>query len=90
MEALLCAQDALTSIRSQPENNMLRDAVVKLAKASGFFSVWMTVFNDDADMRLRLINSFPGTAESGCFDLISGNTVSPSPNPDALVAGGKI
>lgn len=90
METWLYAQEALTSIQGQPDNNVLRDVVVTLAKASGFFSVWMTVFNDDADMRLRLINAFPGTAASGCFDLTSADAISPAPNPDDLVAGGKI
>lgn len=90
MEAWLYAQEALTNIQSQPDNNALRDVVVTLAKASGFFSIWMTVFNDDVDMRLRLINAFPGTAASDCFDLVYGSIVSPAPNPDALAAGGKI
>ncbi len=35
---------------------------------SGFFSVWMTVFKEDADMKSRLIEAFPGTRGSRCFD----------------------
>lgn len=90
METLLNAQSARADIAENPDNNLLRNYVVKLAIETGFFSVWMTVFNEDVDMRLRLINAFPCTAASGCFDLTSGNIVSPAPNPDALVAGGKI
>lgn len=35
--------------------------VIQLAKAVGFFSVWMTVFADDPQMCDRLRRSFPGT-----------------------------
>lgn len=35
--------------------------VIRLAKAVGFFSVWMTVFADDPQMCDRLRRSFPGT-----------------------------
>jgi len=37
------------------------DGVIELAKAVGFFSVWMTVFADDLQMCDRLRRSFPGT-----------------------------
>ena len=37
------------------------DWVIQLAKAVGFFSVWMTVFADDLQMCDRLRRSFPGT-----------------------------
>ena len=90
MEAWSQAQVARLRIQGRPDDQLLRDMAIDLAKATGFFSVWMTVFNDDTDMRLRLINAFPGTAASGCFDLTSGHSISPAPNPDALVAGGKI
>ena len=35
--------------------------VIELAKAVGFFSVWMAVFADDPQMCNRLRRSFPGT-----------------------------
>ena len=38
-----------------------RDLVVKLALATGFFSIWMAVFHDDEDMRQRLTAAFRGT-----------------------------
>lgn len=90
MEAWLSAEDAKTDMASNPHNQALRDYVVKLATKTGFFSVWMSVFSADTDMRLRLVNAFPGTAASGCFDMVNGNPVAPAPNPDRLVAGGKI
>jgi uncharacterized protein (TIGR02646 family) len=45
----------------------LRRQVRDTALGHGFFSVWMTVFRDDADMCRRFIEAFPGTAD-GCFD----------------------
>ncbi|BBL57947.1 hypothetical protein MKFW12EY_15600 [Methylomonas koyamae] len=44
-----------------------RAEIVEMALQRGFWSVWMTVFQDDADMRRRLIEAFPGTAKA-CFD----------------------
>ena len=90
MEVWLNAQEARNDIAKNPNNHMLRSYVIKLATKTGFFSVWMSVFSGDADMRIRLVNAFPGTAESGCFDMVNGNPVSPAPNPDGLAAGGKI
>jgi uncharacterized protein (TIGR02646 family) len=40
--------------------------VLEVAKSNGFFSVWMTVFNDYPDLKKELIKLFPGTAIS-CF-----------------------
>ncbi|MES2707094.1 MAG: HNH endonuclease signature motif containing protein [Verrucomicrobiota bacterium] len=53
------------------------ELVRDLALGYGFFSVWMTVFADEADIRLALIKAFSGTA-TDCFDK-SGNMV---PRPD--------
>lgn len=90
METWLKAESAKSDIAAEPQSSTLRDYVVKLAEETGFFSVWMTVFSGDADMCIRLIRAFPGTAASGCFDLTNGATVSPAPNPDGLLDGGKI
>lgn len=45
-----------------------KELVLKVAQSEGFFSVWMTVFEDDPEMKVALIKLFPGTAPS-CFDL---------------------
>ncbi|MDD2759371.1 MAG: HNH endonuclease [Methylomonas sp.] len=45
----------------------MRNRIKETATTIGFWSVWMTVFQDDADMRRRLIEAFPGTC-SNCFD----------------------
>jgi hypothetical protein len=68
----------------------LKRAIMREALATGFFSVWMTVFASQPDMLLRFIRAFPGTQESGCFDMHTGAPVSPAPNPDQLAHGGKI
>lgn len=44
-----------------------RSEIVEMALQRGFWSVWMTVFQDDADMRRRLIEAFQGTC-TNCFD----------------------
>jgi hypothetical protein len=40
-------------------------------------------------MRHRLIDAFPGTRESGCFDPQNSDLIQPAPNPDHLPHGGK-
>jgi uncharacterized protein (TIGR02646 family) len=52
---------------AEREHEGLRQQIVETANSTGFFSVWMTVFADDADMRRRFIESFPGTSVA-CFD----------------------
>lgn len=44
-----------------------RAQITETASANGFWSVWMTVFNNDADMLRRLIEAFAGTC-GDCFD----------------------
>jgi hypothetical protein len=45
----------------------MRRQIVRTALGHGFWSVWMTVFRDDGDMRKQFVENFPGTAED-CFD----------------------
>ncbi len=49
------------------DNDDYREALVDLAKQSGFFGIWMTVFHDDPDMRRRFVEAFVGTARD-CFE----------------------
>jgi hypothetical protein len=42
-------------------------SLVDLARSRGYWSVWMTVFADDPEMRRRLIAGFKGTC-AACFD----------------------
>jgi hypothetical protein len=55
----------------------MREQIVETAQSQGGFSIWFEVFKNDADMRLRLIAAFPGTA-TDCFD-----NGSPIPKPGA-------
>lgn len=48
-------------------NEDFKGQIIDTACAKGFWSVWMTVFKDDADMLDRLIRAFPGTC-CDCFD----------------------
>lgn len=89
MEVWLKAEAARSDLQ-QHDSPLLREYVIKLALETGFFSIWMTVFVNDIDICCRLIAAFPGTLASGCFDPVTGASISPAPNPDQLNAGGKL
>lgn len=61
-------------------NATFRETIVELAQATGYWSVWMTVFCDDEDMLKRLIEAFPGTC-STCFD----ERCRPRPRPNGRI-----
>lgn len=44
-----------------------KELVLTVAQSKGFFSVWMTVFNDYPEIKRRLVQLLPGTA-TDCFD----------------------
>ena len=96
MQAWLLAETSRDDLQTAPSNQALRRQIVRTATATGFFSIWMKVFEADQDMRIRLIEGFSppapsppfGTRGSGCFDA-SGLPVTPAPNPDQLADGGK-
>lgn len=52
---------------SRQTTDSMRDQIIDTATSTGFWSVWMTVFQDYADMRRRLIDAFQGTSVE-CFD----------------------
>jgi len=60
------AEDFLQELQTE-DRPALRRAIIGLAQANGFWSVWMTVFRDYPDMRRRFIGAFPGTSQE-CFD----------------------
>jgi len=88
MEAWACAEEAKAAVNGSPHYAKVRELAVKLAAKSGFFCVWMAVFDGDAHMRSRFIDAFSGT-QRGCFDA-STRPISPCPNPDGLPHGGKV
>jgi uncharacterized protein (TIGR02646 family) len=49
------------------DSEHLRKWITRHSVSIGSFSIWMTVFKDDVDMKRRLIEAFIGTA-SNCFD----------------------
>jgi hypothetical protein len=57
---------ARDGINDLPGDLVRRALAVQTAQATGFFSVWMAVFQDDPDMRRRLIAAFPVAAD--CYD----------------------
>jgi hypothetical protein len=82
------ARDKLLALR--PGDAVVVEALVRLAQATGFFSVWMEVFVEDPAIRNRLVDAFAGTRDSGCFDPQTSELVQPAPNPDQLPNGGKL
>lgn len=87
MEIWLIAQDSKCDLQSNP-NDAFRRQIVRTAIGHGFFSIWMSVFEDDVAVRKLLIYEFTGTA-SDCFDPNTTTTVSPRP-PNGLSGGAKI
>ena len=57
------AWDQAVGVRDLINADNSRALAVKLALGTGFFSVWMAVFQDDEDMCQRLVNAFPGTRD---------------------------
>jgi uncharacterized protein (TIGR02646 family) len=90
MEVWAKAEEARADVLANPANEAVRKMVVRLALAEGFFSIWMKVFEGEPAMRNRLIDAFASSRASGCFDAVTGASISPAPNPDALPDGGKI
>jgi uncharacterized protein (TIGR02646 family) len=65
-EAFQKAEEAKADLKIY-NNDLVRRRIVEQATSTGFWSVWMTVFQDDADMRRLLIGEFKGTCPT-CFD----------------------
>jgi len=62
-------------------------AVAREAAATGFFSIWMTVFEGVPEVRQAIINTFPNTADE-CFDATTA-TISPR-TANGLAFGGRV
>jgi uncharacterized protein (TIGR02646 family) len=58
---------------------LAREWLVEVALGTGCFSVWMTIFDGDDDIKQRLVAAFPGTA-SDCF-----NAGNPTPRPGGYI-----
>jgi uncharacterized protein (TIGR02646 family) len=60
------AVDSRRDLESNDAPEMRRQ-IIRSATARGYWSIWMTVFEDDPDIRQRLLRAFPGTC-TVCFD----------------------
>ncbi|MCX6382017.1 MAG: HNH endonuclease [Armatimonadetes bacterium] len=56
---------ALLALEGYP--SIRPEIVIAMATSTGFFSIWMTVFQDNPELCVRLIRAFNGTAHD-CFD----------------------
>jgi len=89
INAWLNALDSLEDYERDPSNVAVEKGVIKSMLGSGFFSIWMTVFSSHQEVRNRFIDAISGTRSSGCFDENS-QIITPCPNLDGLLSGGKI
>jgi len=54
------AERARRNLARCPQEAM-KEQIIDTAKAKGFWSIWITVFMNDADMVKRLLAAHPGT-----------------------------
>ena len=66
-EAWAAAEKCRADFVSLGEAGSALGLVLEAARFCGFFSVWMTVFREFADVKQALVEEFPGTARR-CFD----------------------
>lgn len=87
METWLIAQESKSDLQMNP-TEAFRRQIARTAIGHGHFSIWMSVFSDDVDVRKLLIAEFQGTA-TDCFDINSTAFISPRPD-NGLAFGSKI
>ncbi|MCH1926386.1 HNH endonuclease [Shewanella sp. C32] len=90
MEAFGVAEAALALLKRDPRSDVLKESIVMTAESNGFFSIWMKVFDSYPEMKVKFIKAYKGTEITGCFNMLNGSSLHPSPNPDRLECGGKI
>lgn len=89
MEVIAVARGSLQLFVESNESEPMQNAITLVALGYGFFSIWMKVFDNYPQMKIKFIRAFKGTEQSGCFNMQTGLSVYPSPNPDALESGSK-
>lgn len=55
------------AVKKSSERQVYLQQIEMLAKASGFFSVWMNVFKDDMEVKQMLVAAFKGTKKEYCL-----------------------
>lgn len=82
-------KDAKRDLEESP-TTLLRHRIAKEAKALGFFSIWMHVFEDDKDMCQRFIETFSGSHENQLYgtatDCFGSHAQPISPRPNTYVS----
>lgn len=71
------AKRALVNYLQDIANPAMQEQIIDTATSTGFFSVWMAVFQDYPEIRGRLLQAFPGTA-TNCFDANGNPAESPT------------
>lgn len=61
------AESCLAKYQRQDQAEAALDLVVEAALGHGFFSVWLSVFDEFPDVKRALVASFAGTS-TACFD----------------------
>ncbi len=61
------AENSVNAFEGLGRSAEARSLIVDIAKGYGFLSVWLTLFDTYPDVKVALIEAFPGTAKS-CFD----------------------
>lgn len=54
-------------VKNTDSRELFLEQIRLLAKATGFFSTWMSVFKDEAEVKKLLVEVFKGTKESYCL-----------------------
>jgi hypothetical protein len=54
------ATEALGILQQQRTPGTVK-LIMMLARANGYWSVWMTIFKDEAEIRQRLVENYTGT-----------------------------
>lgn len=57
----LLSREGWEKIKHTSERELFFQQIIMLAKATGFFSVWMEIFKDDKEIMFGLVNAFEGT-----------------------------
>lgn len=73
METYNCAEESLEGwkkITDKTDKDLFLKQTLQLAKAKGFFSVWMEVFKEYKEVQKRLIEEFEGTKEMYFSDVM--------------------
>jgi len=85
----LIALNAYDDFQNCVDKEALKKFIVREMLSNGFFSIWMKVFEQEAEIKSLFVNSIRGTENSGCFDELGASHIK-HPNEDNLDSGGKI